>query len=254
MAWAISNGVGLETKLVHQDKDAKLYLLSHTSLQKRGFAPGMASVIQMLVEQEHRLVTVIPFSLKNLHSTLGGTAMPGHGSQEGVENSPNPRKRQAEHSLQAVATRLTALTDACTSLPMALAQATAGAAEWEGLGLLSGSSINDITTTLSIFCSHYSAANWGELLRQEMPGLPVTDEDIEWLCSLSAIMESREPVSLTAHCGRPVATQARPRIRKQPERRSGTDGGVVSTPPGHSLIKNPPFSKTVHEILAGFRW
>ena len=30
-------------------------------------------------------------------------------------------------------------------------------------------------------------------------------------------------------------------------------GGVIS-PPGHSLIKNPPFPKTIHEILAEFRW
>jgi len=26
------------------------------------------------------------------------------------------------------------------------------------------------------------------------------------------------------------------------------------SPPGDSLIKNPPFSKTIHEILAEFRW
>ena len=51
-------------------------------------------------------------------------------------------------------------------------------AEWEGLGLMSGSSINDITTALSIFCSHYSSDHWVELLRQELPEL--TDEDIEW--------------------------------------------------------------------------
>ena len=213
--------LGLETKLVHQD--AKLYLLSHTSLHKRGFAPGMASVIQMLVEQEHRLV--IPFSLKNLHSTLDGTTMPGSGSQEGIANSPTLRKRQAEPSLQAVATSLTALTDARTSLPMALAQATAGAAEWKGLGLLSGSSINDIVTTLSLFCSHYSAANWGELLRRELPGL--TDEDIEWLCSLSAMREAWEPASLPAHCRVPAATQVRPRTHKRC--RGGKEGDAVNT-------------------------
>ena len=87
-----------------------------------------------------------------------------------------------------------------------------------------------------------SHSDIGELLRREMPDL--TDEDIEWLCSLSEIMESQEPVSSTAHCGRPVATQARPRIRKQ--RRSGTDGGVVSTsqhsqtPPRSALTNAPP--------------
>jgi hypothetical protein len=35
--------LGMDTKLVHQD--ARLYVSSHTSLHKRGFAPGMASVI-----------------------------------------------------------------------------------------------------------------------------------------------------------------------------------------------------------------
>jgi hypothetical protein len=43
--------LGMDIKLVHQD--ARLYLMSHASLQKRGFAPGMASVIQMLAAQEH---------------------------------------------------------------------------------------------------------------------------------------------------------------------------------------------------------
>ncbi len=56
---------------------------------------------------------------------------------------------------------LTALTDIHTSLPMALAEAMKGAAEWEGLGLLSGSSINDIATALSIFCSQYSTKHCG---------------------------------------------------------------------------------------------
>ncbi len=44
-------------------------------------------------------------------------------------------------SLQALADHLTALTDNHTSFPMALAEATKGAAEWEpeGLGLLSAS-------------------------------------------------------------------------------------------------------------------
>ena len=70
---------------------------------------------------------------------------------------PNSLKRHFEPSLQALATHLTALTDSHTSLPIALAEAMAGAAEWEGLGLLSGSSIHDmITTALSIFLnSHY---------------------------------------------------------------------------------------------------
>jgi hypothetical protein len=138
----------MDIKLVHQD--ARLYLMSHASLQKRGFAPGVASAIHtsMLVAQEHRLV--IPFSLKNLQCTLDGTCIPmPHGAGE------DSLKRRAEPSLQALADHLTALTDNHTSLPMALAAATRGAAEWKGLGLLSGSSINDIATALSIICSQY---------------------------------------------------------------------------------------------------
>jgi hypothetical protein len=175
--------LGMDIKLVHQD--ARLYLMSHASLQKRGFAPGMASVVQMLVAQEHRLV--IPFSVKNLQCTLDGTCIPmPHGAGE------DSLKRRAEPSLQASAGHLTALTDVHTSLPMALAEATKGAAEWEGLGLLSGSSINDIATALStsIFCSQYSTEQWGDLLRMELPAL--TDEDIEWLCGLTETMESHE--------------------------------------------------------------
>jgi hypothetical protein len=77
-----------------------------------------------------------------------------------------------------------------------------------GFGLLSGSSINDIMTALSIFsgCSQYSTLladhRRGDLLRQELSDtLPeltgrLTDEDIEWACGLTeAILESQEPVS-----------------------------------------------------------
>ena len=105
----------MDLKLIHQD--ARLYLISHASLQKRGFAPGMASVIQMLVAQEHRLV--IPFSMKTLECTIEGTSMPGL-NDTGNESL----KRGAEPTLQALASHLSALTDSSTSLPMALAKAT----------------------------------------------------------------------------------------------------------------------------------
>ena len=56
--------------------------------------------------------------------------------------------------------------------------------------ILSGSSINDITTALTLFCSQYSSENWSSLLRQELPEL--TDADIEWLCGLTETMELHE--------------------------------------------------------------
>ena len=208
--------LGMDIKLVHQD--ARLYLVSHASLQKRGFAPGMASVIQMLVAQEHRLV--IPFSLKNLQCTLDGTVIPmPHGAEE------DSLKRRAEPSLQALADHLTALTDTGTSLPMALAAATRGAAEWEGLGLLSGSRINDIATALSIFCSQYSTERWGDLLRQELPEL--TDEDIEWLCGLTETMESHEPAIVHKDPGR--FTQPMNRTITGKRRRKSPNNGTASS-------------------------
>jgi hypothetical protein len=225
--------LGMEIKLVHQD--ARLYLISHASLHKRGFAPGMASVIQMLVEQEHRLV--IPFSMANLCRTLDGACMPLPLGSRGSA------KRSLEPSLQSLATHLTALTDTRTSLPMALARATSGAAEWEGLGLLSGSSINDISTALSIFCSQYDAEHWGDLLRRELPEL--TDEDIDWLCGLTAAMESQEPASSTVELTRVTRFSTRANASKR--RCKDTDEGSTSTPqvpqPVSTIANTAPTSR-----------
>ncbi len=225
--------LGMEIKLVHQD--ARLYLISHASLHKRGFAPGMASVIQMLVEQEHRLV--IPFSMANLCRTLDGACMPLPLGSRGSA------KRSLEPSLQSLATHLTALTDTRTSLPMALARATSGAAEWEGLGLLSGSSINDISTALSIFCSQYDAEHWGDLLRRELPEL--TDEDIDWLCGLTAAMESQEPASSTVELTRVTRFSTRANASKR--RCKDTAEGSTSTPqvpqPVSTIANTAPTSR-----------
>jgi hypothetical protein len=103
-----------------------------------------------------------------------------------------------------------------TSLPMALAEATKGAAEWEGLGLLSGSSINDIATALLffVFSTKYSPKRWGDLLRQELPEL--TDEDTEWLCGLSETMESHEPAIVHKDPGR-ITVAVRPYTADDPD-------------------------------------
>ena len=206
--------LGMDLKLIHQD--ARLYLISHASLQKRGFAPGMASVIQMLVAQEHRLV--IPFSLRNLQCTLEGTSIPPSLPRDIGDAA---QKRSAEPSLQALATHLSALSHH-TSLPMALAEATKGATEWEGLGLLSGSSIKDIATALSLFCSEYGPSHWNELLRKELPDL--TDEDIDWLCGLTEAAEALEPLSMAS-----PGTFIVPESRTQPsKRRRGGNGRAMA--------------------------
>ena len=196
----------------------------------------MASVIQMLVAQEHRLV--IPFSLKNLQCTLDGTVIPmPHGAEE------DSLKRRAEPSLQALADHLTALTDTCTSLPMALAAATKGAAEWEGLGLLSGSRINDIATALTIFCSQYSTKRWGDLLRQELPEL--TDEDIEWLCGLTEAMEPHEPTIVHTGPGRFIQPMTRTKTGKR--RRKSSNNGTASSSQNsrEALLLSSPANATV---------
>ena len=67
----------------------------------------------------------------------------------------------------------------------------AGEGAWEGLGLLAGSSITDIATLLTLFCTQCGPGNWAAVLRQELPGL--TDADITWLCGLTEEMEPFEP-------------------------------------------------------------
>ncbi len=109
---------------------------------------------------------------------------------------------------------------------MALAEATKGATEWEGLGLLSGSSIHDTATALSIFCSQYSTKHWGDLLRQELPEL--TDEDIEWLCGLTETMESHEPAIVHKDPGRFTQPMTRTITGKR-RRRSTSKGEGTAT-------------------------
>jgi hypothetical protein len=120
---------------------------------------------------------------------------------------------------------------------MALAEATKGAVEWEGLGLLSGSSIKDIATALSLFCSEYSSSHWNELLRKELPDL--TDEDIDWLCGLTEAAEALEPLSMM----RP-GTFIAPESRAQPsKRRRGGSGKIFA----HA--REPSVGTSTHSTL-----
>jgi hypothetical protein len=105
---------------------------------------------------------------------------------------------------------------------MALAEATRGAAEWEGLGLLSGSSIKDIATALSLFCSEYSTSHWTDLLRKELPDL--TDDDTDWLCGLTEAAEALEPASIVSS-----GNFITPALRAQPsKRRRGSNGAATA--------------------------
>ena len=128
-------------------------MISHASLAKRGLSRGAANAFQMLHGSEHRLV--LPFSLRNLQCTVDGKYIP----QLSYSTKPTLKRgldMTTEPSLQSIATHLAELAANPASLPVALACALAGEGAWEGLGLLSGSSIFDIVTALSSFCTQYS--------------------------------------------------------------------------------------------------
>ena len=174
--------LGLETKLVPPEKS--LYLISHASLEKRGLSQGAANAYQMFHESGNRLV--FPFSLQSLLCTVDGRNVPLTES-----NLKRQRNSEPEPRLHATANHLKELTENPASLPVALARALAGEGAWEGLGLLSGSTIIDIVNSLNAFCLRYGPEGWPALLRQELPDL--TDADIEWLSDLSEEMEQYEP-------------------------------------------------------------
>jgi hypothetical protein len=174
--------LGLETKLVPREKS--LYLISHASLEKRGLSQGAANAYQMFHESGNRLA--FPFSLQSLLCTVDGRNVPLTES-----NLKRQRNSEPEPKLHDTANHLKELTENPASLPVALARALAGEGAWEGLGLLSGSTIIDIVNSLNAFCLRYGPEGWPALLRQELPDL--TDEDIEWLSDLSEEMEQYEP-------------------------------------------------------------
>ena len=174
--------LGLETKLVPREKS--LYLISHASLEKRGLSQGAANAYQMFHEPGNRLA--FPFSPQNLQCTVDGRSIPMTASSLKRQHNSQPEPR-----LHAIASHLKELTENPASLPVALARALAGDGAWEGLGLLSGSTIIDIVNSLNAFCQRYGPEGWPALLRQELPDL--TDADIEWLSDLSEEMEQFEP-------------------------------------------------------------
>ncbi len=128
---------GLHVKMTHDDP--RLYLISHASLEKRGLSIGQANVYQMLAP-EHRLY--LPFSLPQLLVDVNGKALP---------KPPSISARPP--TLQELVDHLTALTT--DSLPLALAHITLNSDSDQGLGLLSGSRLSDIITTLVVFGTRY---------------------------------------------------------------------------------------------------
>ena len=129
-----------------------------------------------MVATEHRLY--IPFSLLQLLVDLNGKDLPRV-----------PCTHTRSPTLQEIVDHLSALTTA--SLPLALAHSILSGDDWQGLGLLSGSRLSDIITTLAICGTRYEAGRWINLLQAAIPGC--TEQDIEWLVSLPAPVDSPLP-------------------------------------------------------------
>jgi len=155
--------------------DPRLYLISHTSLEKRGLSIGQANIYQMLAP-EHRLY--LPFSLPQLLIDMNGKALP---------KPPSISARPL--TLQELVDHLTALTT--NSLPLALAHATLHSGSDQGLGLLSGSRLSDIVTALAVFGTRYDEERWLTFIRQAIPGC--TELEAQWLVSHSSPVDSPLP-------------------------------------------------------------
>ncbi len=159
-------------------------------------------VYQSLVDPSHRLVFLFNSDLLMRNTT--GQSLPTlpplverihrFDGMELDDPAPPPGgvgSGAQTRTLAALATHLEALT-APNSLPMALSSALTRREDVaEGLSWINGSSVTDIYTTLQLFCGEYDARNWNGLLRRLVPDL--SDEDCEWLSSLSSHLEPAEP-------------------------------------------------------------
>jgi hypothetical protein len=175
--------LGLHVKMTHDDP--RLYLISHASLEKRGFSIGQANIYQVPAP-EHRLY--LPLSLPQLLVDVNGKALP---KMPSISTRPPTLQEMVDH--------LTALT--ADSLPLTLAHTTLNDNGGQGLGLLSGSRLSDIITTLAVFGTRYEEGRWLTLLQTAIPGC--TAADAQWL--------------LTHFQPHRARTNAKPRALKVPE-------------------------------------
>jgi hypothetical protein len=165
--------LGLHVKMTHDDP--RLSLVSHASLEKRGLPIGQANIYQMLAP-EHRLY--LPLSLLQLLVDVNGKDLP---------RLPSTSTRPP--TLQEIIDHLTALTT--DSLPLALAHITLNGDGGQGLGLLSGSRLSDIITTLAVFGTRYEEKRWLTFLQTAIPGC--TELEAQWLISHPASVDSPLP-------------------------------------------------------------
>ncbi len=146
--------------MFRSDDDPGLYLISHASLGKRGLSIGQANAYQMLAP-EHRLY--IPLSLLQLLVDTNGKDLP---------KLPSASTRSPTRTLQETVDHLTALTT--DSLPLALAHMALNGDGGQGLGLLSGSRLSDIITTLAAFGTRHDKKRWLTFVQTAIPGCPGT--------------------------------------------------------------------------------
>ena len=129
-----------------------------------------------MLAPEHRLH--LPLSLLQLFVDMNGKDLP---------RMPSTSTRPP--TLQEIVDHLNALT--ADSLPLALAHTTLNGDGGQGLGLLSGSRLSDIITTLAVFATRYEKGRWLAFLQTAVPAC--TEQDAQWLISLPAPVDSPLP-------------------------------------------------------------
>jgi hypothetical protein len=165
-----------------------------------------------MLAPEHRLY--IPLSLLQLLVDTNGKDLP---------KLPSASTRPP--TLQEIVEHLTALTT--DSLPLALAHTILNGDGGQGFGLLSGSRLSDIITTLAVFGTRYDEKRWLTFLQTAIPGC--TELEAQWLISHPAPVDSPLPAPLSQNkrkassiggseprnTRRPAATQSAP-VRRSP--------------------------------------
>ncbi len=166
-----------------------------------------------MLAPEHRLY--LPLSWLQLLADMNGKDLP---------RMPSTSTRPP--TLQEIVDHLNALT--ADSLPLALAHTTLTGNDdgGQGLGLLSGSRLSDIITTLAVrvFATRYEKGRWLAFLQTAVPAC--TEQDAQWLISLTPLpapqSQNQRKASVIRVGGsdirnkkRPAATPSAP-IRRSP--------------------------------------
>jgi hypothetical protein len=138
-------------------------------------------------------------------------------------------------TLQELVDHLTALTT--DSLPLALARITLDSDSGQGLGLLSGSRLSDIITTLVVFGTRYEEQRWLTFLRQAIPGC--TELEAQRLISHPAPVDSPFPAPQSQY-KRKASNIGGSEIRHTKRSAAGPNTPVRRSPRSHHTQMTEP--------------